>query len=280
MMDADEKIYYLNIANQTFLPTTVFCLKFLRELYVRGTSFYEFALDNDSVPGIPSEIERLAPSLKKFSVYDTTVGHLPEQIGKLTSLIRLELFNTGLVAIPDSIDNLSLLEQLYLSNNNLTSLPTTMANLQSLTNVYLNNNPRLRSVQSLNGLPNLRALYTSYCPIERLPLNLPDLNSLTMYTNNLTDLIGIGTLGNSTTFTKIFNFNMNRIRFVPPQIRHVRNLYSLYLDDNELTTLPTEIFNITTLRFLLIRNNFFSVPELTAIVAKFNTTNPSLTLYW
>jgi Leucine-rich repeat (LRR) protein len=101
-----------------------------------------------------------------------------------------------------------------------------------------------------------------------------------MYSNNLTDLIGIGTLGNSTTFTKMFNFNMNRIRFVPPQIRHVRNLYFLYLDDNELTTLPTDIFNINTLRVLSIGNNFFSIPELTAIVAKFNATNPSLTLYW
>lgn len=34
MMDADESVYYLNIFKQSFVLRTVFCLKFLRELYV------------------------------------------------------------------------------------------------------------------------------------------------------------------------------------------------------------------------------------------------------
>lgn len=79
---------------------------------------------------------------------------------------------------------------------------------------------------------------------------------------------------------KFFYLNQNRIRFIPPQIRHVRNLYRLEVDNNESATLPTELFNITTLRILYIRNNIFSEAELKAIVAMFNTTNPSLNLYW
>ncbi len=131
-MNVDENVYYLNIANQRFLPTTVFCLKYLEQLYVRSTSFYEFELDDESVPGIPSEIERLASSLTYFAVYDTTVTHLPEQIGKLTRLYQLTLSNTGLVALPDSIGNLSSLMYLHLMDNKLTSLPATIANIRSL----------------------------------------------------------------------------------------------------------------------------------------------------
>ena len=278
-MNADEKIYYLNIANERFIPKTVFCLSSLQDLYVRGTSFYELEPDDDSVPGIPSEIERLGSSLRYFGVFDTELNHLPEQIGSLTRLFQLQLVNTELVALPDSIGNLSSLHYLYLDRNKLTSLPLTMANLRSLYSVSLNQNSKLRSIQSLNGFPYLNSLQASNCLIERLPLNLPYLYSLQMSYNNLTDLIGIGTLGNKTTFTKSFYFNMNRIRFISPLIRNVRNLYSFNLENNELATLPTEIYNMTTLRFLYIRNNLFSGDELRAIVAKFNVTNPSLNLY-
>jgi Leucine-rich repeat (LRR) protein len=278
-MNTNENIYYLNIADQEFVPNTVFCLKFLQELYVRNTGFFEFEPDDDFVRQLPPEIERLA-LLKYFDVFDTKVTHLPEQIGKLTHLEGLTFFNTGLVALPDSIGNLSSLIFLDLSKNKLTSLPTTIAKSRSLGYVNLENNLKLRSVQSLNGLPNLYNLSTIYCPIERLPLDLPELSGLHMYNNNLTDLIGIGTLGNKTTDLKWFGFTMNRIRFIPPSIHYVCNLEGLDLDDNQLRTLPTELFNMTTLRYLDIRNNPFSSDELEAIVAKFNTTNPSLHLYW
>jgi Leucine-rich repeat (LRR) protein len=250
-MDAEEDIYYLNIANQRFVPVTVFCLKSLRDLCVRSTSFFELEVDNDSVRRLSSEIQRLAPSLVTLNIYDTTITHLPEQIGKLTRLYQLQLSNTGLVALPDSIGNLSSLSHLYLSGNKLTSLPTTIANIQVLYSVLLDDNLKLRSLQSLNGLPNLISSYARNSLIERLPLNLPNLYYLYMSNNNLTDLIGTGTLGNKTTLSKHFYFNMNRIQFVPPQIRFVRNLYYLNLDNNELATLRTDIFNLTTLRYLM-----------------------------
>ena len=249
-------------------------------MYVRSTSFYENPLDDESTPGIPPEIEHLAASLTHLGVFDTKIGRLPEQIGRLTKLVELQLTNTGLVALPDSIGNLSSLYYLYLENNKLTSLPTTIASIRFLYSITLDNNPKLRSIQSLNGVANLNNVRTNNCPIEWLPLNLPKLDSLYMSYNNLTDLVGIGSLGNSTTTSKYFYFRMNRIRFIPPQIRVVRSLYWLDLDNNELATLPTDIFNITTLRYLYIRDNLFSGAELRAIVAKFNSTNASLSLQW
>jgi leucine-rich repeat protein SHOC2 len=279
-MDANENVYYLNIANQRFVPTTVFCLKSLQILFVRSTSFYQFGIDDDFVCQLPAEIELLAPSLLYLGVYDSTVTHLPEQIGRLTRLYSLDLFSTGLVVLPDSFGNLSSLQLLGLSNNKLTSLPTTIINIRTLYQIILTNNVRLRSVQSLNGLSNLQILNTDRCPIERIPLNLPGLYVLQMNNNNLTDLVGIRTLGNNTIVSKQFYFKMNHIRLLPPQIGYVRNLYRLDLDQNELASLPLDIFNVTTLRYLDIRNNLFSGTELRTIAAKFNATNPSLSLHY
>ncbi|CAF3032436.1 unnamed protein product, partial [Rotaria sp. Silwood2] len=137
LMDANEHIYYLNIINQKYVPLTVYCLKYLQKLYIRKTS-----------------------------IYDTRITHLPEQISKLKHLQSLELVNTNLIALPNGIGNLSSLTLLYLPNNKLTSLPKTIKNIRLLSQIVLKNNPYLRSIQSINGLSNLRVLQTDNCPIE------------------------------------------------------------------------------------------------------------------
>ncbi|CAF1371365.1 unnamed protein product [Adineta steineri] len=280
LMDSNENIYYLNIANEKFVPTTVFCLKSLRELYIRNTSFYEFELDDNSIRSLPSEIELLATSLQTFYVYNTPVAHLPDQIGKLRNLKRLTLSNTGLIDLPNSVGDLSLLKHLCLPLNKLTSLPTTLENLQNLIYMDLNSNPQLRSVQSLNGLQQLRTLDTSNCSIERLPSNLPNLSYLNMQYNKLTNLVNIRTLGNDTPISKVFHFSKNRIHSVPPQIGHVRDLSIFGLSHNKLASLPSDLLDVTTLHRLDIRSNRFSITNLQIIAAKFNTTNPDLTLQY
>ncbi|CAF1327795.1 unnamed protein product [Adineta steineri] len=279
LMDSNENVYKLNIANEKFTPLTVFCLKSLRELYIRNTSFYEFELDDNSIRALPSEIEFLS-SLQYWYVYDTPVAHLPEQIGRLTNLEFLVLSNTGLIDLPNSIGDLSLLKHLCLPLNKLTSLPTTLGNLRNLIYMDLNSNPQLCSVQSLKGLPRLRILDTSNCSIERLPSNLPNLDTLNMQYNNLTDLVNIRTLGNDTPMPKIFHFSKNRIHSLPPQIGYVRNLYYLDLSHNKLASSPSDILNITTLCYLDIRNNVFSGTDLPKLVTMFNTTNPKLILQY
>ncbi|CAF1279735.1 unnamed protein product [Adineta steineri] len=280
LMDSNENVYKLNIVHEKFVPTTVFCLKSLRQLEIRNTSFYEFELDDNSIRSLPSEIELLATSLIHFGVYDTPVAHLPEQIGKLRTLYYLELSNTGLLDLPNSIGDLSSLLDLRLPWNKLTSLPITLGNLQNLLLVKLDGNPQLRSVQSLNGLPNLQSIITTYCSIERLASNLPNLQHLNMRHNNLTDLVNIRTLGNNTNLPKSFYFSANRIRSVPPQIGYVRNLVELDLDYNELTNLPSELLNVTTLHDLFIRNNLFSITDLQTIAAQFKAKNPALNLVY
>ncbi len=79
----------------------------------------------------------------------------------------------------------------------------------------------------------------------------------------------IQTLGSETNSKKMFYFDMNSIESVPPQIRQVKNLFRLNLNDNKLETLPSDIFNMSTLQFLSVNNNFLSDNELKIIFIQF-----------
>jgi len=269
--DEDENIIHLNIVNEQYFPPSVFCLKDLQELYVRNTKFRNF---RHRFP-----IQLLARSLTRLIIQDTIVANLTEQFGKLKRLKWLELSNTGLMTLPNSIGDLSSLSYLDLTNNKLTSLPTTIKNTRSLLVLKLYNNPHLRSIQSINGHPNLKVLQTDNCPIEQIPVNLPLLIDLSMSNNSLTDLFGIQTLGDKANGIKSFNFNGNSIRHLSPQIRQVSGIDSLNLDHNKLYSLPLDIFNLTKLTFLYIRNNDFSDKDLQEIVSRFKVTYPNSNIF-
>lgn len=268
--DDNGNIYYLYIASETSVPCQVFCLKHLKFLFVYNTPFYNYNFQ------LPAEIELLAHSLNSLSLNNVSITHLPKQIGKLTNLTRLEITNTGLASVPDDIGNLTSLQILNLSNNNLTELPTTITNIRTLSQLKLNDNFNLRTIQTLNGHSSLTSLETNNCPIEYIPLNLPKLTTLYMSNNNLSDIIGITTLGNASSNGKLFFLDNNQIKFIPNQIKFVKNLDLLYLHHNQLSYLCPDFFNITVLRYLCISNNHFSGDDLTKYKDEFMAKNPKL----
>jgi Leucine-rich repeat (LRR) protein len=100
-----------------------------------------------------------------------------------------------------------------------------------------------------------------------------------MSNNNLEDLDGIETLGNGTSEQKTFHFDKNQIRSIPPQIRHINNLYWLNLNHNQLDNLPTDIFEVTTLSHLYIQDNRFRPDQKELIKKEFKDKNPELDLH-
>jgi Leucine-rich repeat (LRR) protein len=76
-----------------------------------------------------------------------------------------------------------------------------------------------------------------------------------MSNNTLELLTGIETLGHGTSNNKSFYFDTNHIQSISPQIGYVKNLFRLNFNNNELKTLPSDIFNIPTLQELCVKNN-------------------------
>jgi Leucine-rich repeat (LRR) protein len=188
----------------------MFCLKHLKYLNILNSKIIPSFYHNYQ---FPSQIENLAASLTLFTIINTKVTHLPQQIGKLKNLTHLEMRNTSLIDLPDSIHNLTQLEFLRLDQNNLISLPKIINNLELLNMIILDDNPHFRSLQSLNGMKKLRHIHAKNCLIDRLPYDMPNLEGLMMRNNSLKDLYGIETLRYNTKAKKLFEFNSNHLKF-------------------------------------------------------------------
>jgi Leucine-rich repeat (LRR) protein len=102
-----------------------------------------------------ADLERLAQSLgpdarvgvaaEADEVVSVTIRHsrltaVPDSIGALKGLRRLNLSENALEVLPASLGDLSCLEVLDLGHNKLTGLPATFAGLKRLEVLYLSNN--------------------------------------------------------------------------------------------------------------------------------------------
>ena len=76
---------------------------------------------------------------------------LPENIGSLCNLTKLNLHSNKLTSLPNSIGNLSNLTHLNLSHNKLVKLPESMGNLSNLTHLGLNNNQLMSLPESIGN---------------------------------------------------------------------------------------------------------------------------------
>ncbi|TMC24743.1 MAG: leucine-rich repeat domain-containing protein, partial [Chloroflexi bacterium] len=65
---------------------------------------------------------------------------LPESLGQLTNLRRLDLTGNQLTSLPEWLGNLVQLRRLYLDENQLTSLPESLGNLLHLEEVHVDKN--------------------------------------------------------------------------------------------------------------------------------------------
>jgi len=88
---------------------------------------------------LPESIGKLS-SLQKLDLEGNKLTTLPKSISKLTSLQELKLWDNQLSTLPESIGQLSSLKLLRLESNQLTTLPESFSQLKSLENISLSNN--------------------------------------------------------------------------------------------------------------------------------------------
>lgn len=157
------------------LPSTLQLCTTLQSLNLSGNQFYEIPpwlnqltqltelyLNQNPLKHLPSLVNltslsvlgvsktyldqwpQLPSSVARIYFKDSQLGTLPDSIGQLTNLQRLDLKNNFLETIPSTIDQLTKLTYLNLSDNLLVSLPSELANLR-LREIHLKGNYDLKS---------------------------------------------------------------------------------------------------------------------------------------
>ncbi|MFX1479052.1 MAG: leucine-rich repeat domain-containing protein [Promethearchaeota archaeon] len=108
-------------------------------------NYYKWKFLRDNITLTPSflklvDLEFYINSIKQYSNTRILVSTIPESIGSLSYLKRLNLSKNGLMNIPYSLKKLTLLKELDLSYNNLEEIPPVLTSLTSLEILNLKHN--------------------------------------------------------------------------------------------------------------------------------------------
>ncbi|MGH0135767.1 UNVERIFIED_CONTAM: hypothetical protein FKN15_075675 [Acipenser sinensis] len=174
------------------IPTWVYLLKNLRELYLVGNLNSEnnkmIALESlrdlrhlkilhlkSNLTKIPTNITDLSPHLTKLVVHnDGTKLVVLNSLKKMMNLAELELHNCELERIPHAIFSLTNLQELDLKSNNICTIEEiiSLQHLKRLTCLKLWHNKIITIPLSISHVKNLEWLYLSNNKLELLPTSI------------------------------------------------------------------------------------------------------------
>jgi Leucine-rich repeat (LRR) protein len=175
----------------------------LEELEIYVFSFYKQP---------PFKIQGIFPHLKKLKlrgwstlpewkcnthIEELEISHcdcteIPEWIGSIKSLRKLNIACNHFQTIPDSIGNLTSLEQLDIGSNKIENLPDTICNLKLLKCLDISFNKLKKIPDGISNLTLLKNLYLYENELTELPnsiMNLKNLNCLDLFRLKLGGLI-------------------------------------------------------------------------------------------
>jgi Leucine-rich repeat (LRR) protein len=162
---------------------------------------------------------------------------VPDWLGNLTALKRLDLSGNRLTALPKSLGNLAALELLDLSGNRLTALPKSLGNLAALEDLRLGTGPGPPAVVEPRWLDisgRMMPLITE--PVEGKGSSDQRGNRLTSVPESLGNLTAL----------KFLDLSGNRLTSVPESLGNLTALRRLDLRDNQLTVLPQRLADLRT----------------------------------
>ncbi|ERN02458.1 hypothetical protein AMTR_s00215p00026760 [Amborella trichopoda] len=211
-------------------------LKYLRELIL---------VSNEFSGGIPEEVGLLS-SLQKLDLRNQHQGPIPASIGGLTFLVELRLSRLNVLqldgnqlsgSIPESLGSLLSLEWLDLGENKLEgSIPSTLINLSRLNVLQLYGNQLSGSIPSTLG-------------------NLSRLNDLLLYGNQLSGSIpeSLGSLLS----LELLDLGNNKLEGSIPSTRgNLSRLNGLELYGNQLSgSIPESLGSLLSLEWLDLGEN-------------------------
>jgi hypothetical protein len=191
---------------------------------------------------------------------------LPEAIGRLDSLKRLNISQIGITSFPESLWTLKSLTTLDVSENDIDSIPSGIGNLVNLDTLKIGysgsySHDLTKIPESIGNLRELRVLWMHGLGLSRLPESIGNLQALEeldiSYQYNREGHF-LDTIPESISRCKnlrVFYAHRNRIRSLPNDIGDLTNLQELALFENRIETLPESIVKLQNLNYMNIRKN-------------------------
>lgn len=190
------------------------------------------------------------------------VEWLPDSIGKLSSLIKLDLSENAIVMLPVAIGGLATLQTLDLHGNKIQELPESIGGMLHLLNLDLRGNQLAALPPTIDRLVHLQELDLSSNGITVLPETIGSLASLKKLNIETNDLEEIPHAIGRCTSLKELRADYNRLKALPEAVGRIESLEILTLRYNNLRQLPTTMASLCSLRQLDVSfNELEAIPE-------------------
>uniref|UniRef100_A0A8C1VLD6 Protein scribble homolog n=1 Tax=Cyprinus carpio TaxID=7962 RepID=A0A8C1VLD6_CYPCA len=221
-----------------------------------------------SLTAVPDEIYRYnrklpkpffrLHNLRKLGLSDNEIQKLPPDVANFTQLVELdisrnEIFTHTSCVLPDGFTQLRGLAHLSLNDVSLQSLPNDIGNLSNLVTLELREN-LLKSLPSLpiNLSLNIFFFFVNYC-LPHFIAAYPVFNLILFISSVQPD-----TLGALPNLRELW-LDRNQLSSLPPELGNLRQLVCLDVSENRLSQLPTEISGLIALTDLLLSENLLEV---------------------
>jgi Leucine-rich repeat (LRR) protein len=259
------------------LPEGFFNLNKLTKIFLNGnklselqnlfSSFNELThldLGSNDLSNIPDTIY-LLKNLSYLNLgSNDKITQISNLIGNLTKIEELFLDTCHIREIPKEFCNLKKLKTINLNYNELTSLPDPLHNLPELENIGLKRNKISNLPNSLSGLSNLKHLDFEECELENVSNSIGDLKKLETLNLQRNKIISITEQIKNCELLTIFNLQENStLENLPESIGELSCLESLNLFGcKKVEKLPLTISKLKKLKILDIRDtNISKLPE-------------------
>lgn len=211
----------------------------------------------------------LGHELGKDGEYKNQLTTLPDSLGQLTQLTDLNISDNKLKRLPESLMHLTQLKVLNLYNNQLKVLPETIDELANLNvldvgsnNGSQANNQLVNLPQSLGNLTQLQILDVNNNRLRTLPNSIAKLTQLKSLDLRFNQFELLPESISKLINLEHINLGGNNLKIVPEILKELSNLQSLWLWQNDLKTAPTWVSKIKSLKFLSLHTNHLTgIPD-------------------
>ncbi|KAK7262784.1 hypothetical protein RJT34_30364 [Clitoria ternatea] len=225
---------------------------------------HELKLKNklmDQVDWLPDSIGKLS-GLVKLDLSENRIIALPSTIGGLSSLTSLDLRSNRIMELPDSVGDLLCLVYLNVGGNQLSSLPASISKLEHLELLDLSSNQLSVLPDSLGSLVSLKILNVETNDIEEIPHSIGRCGSLRELCADYNRLKALPEAVGKIQSLEILSVRYNNIKQLPTTMSSLTNLKELNVSFNELEYVPESLCFATSLVKMNIGNNFADMRSL------------------
>ncbi|MHA1991971.1 MAG: leucine-rich repeat domain-containing protein [Candidatus Hodarchaeales archaeon] len=231
--DKEGRVIELDLSNCNLneIPEVIFDLTHLKKLY----------LVNNNLKTLPVKIIKLS-NLEVLDLHwNETFFYLPDEIGSLPKLKRLDFRLNKIKDIPKTIGNLRNLIELDLSWNSISYLPKELYHLENLKVLDVSAN-RIRIIdKEIRKLTKLEEFYCYKNHISEINQELCKIKKL-----------------------KKLNLSKNLIKNLDGDFSKLKNLEELDLSWNCIDRIPESFTKLKKLKYVkLWKNNISNIPNLT-----------------